>query len=159
MPTLPTDQAGLKKYIDDLKAGGATESTSKALNKAVIALKQFTPEKFDREAGGGNLAQLQRGVEDPTPEPGEIGSFVQGLGGNLGATSGFGFGPAPQGIDLSAIHAQAFGSEDIQNIEAELKEKQDALNVALTNINDNPFYSEATRTGKIAKLMSRPIEK
>ena len=56
MPTTPTDQAELKKYIDEQKALGKTESTSKSLAKAVIRLKEFTPGAFDLEAGGGREA-------------------------------------------------------------------------------------------------------
>jgi len=53
MAATPTDRAGLERYISNLKAQGKTESTSKSLAKAVIRLKEFTPEKFDLEAGGG----------------------------------------------------------------------------------------------------------
>jgi len=86
MAKLPSDRAGLKAYIDSKKKSLTPEqySKSKDVNKAVIRLKQFTPEKFDLEAGGGNLAQLQRGVEDPTlgggggepAKPADVSSYL-----------------------------------------------------------------------------------
>jgi len=79
MATTPNDQAGLKAYIADLKSQGKSESTSKSYAKAVIKLKQFTPEKFDLEAGGGNEAILQRGVEAPK----EISAIQSGGGEDL----------------------------------------------------------------------------
>jgi hypothetical protein len=41
---------------------------------------------------------------------------------------------------------------DVSSLEAQLKSKQDALIKATSNINDNPWYSEATRVGKLGKL-------
>jgi hypothetical protein len=43
-------------------------------------------------------------------------------------------------------------STDLSALEQQLASKQDALVKATGNINDNPWYSEATRVGKLAKL-------
>ena len=119
-------------------------SRSKKVNKVVNWLKQFSPGQFDTEAGGGLAAQLQRGIEDPTPE-----GAGMGFGGGMGA--GFG-GGAPATLDVNKLYSDAMGSEEVTGLESEIQAKKTALTEALTNINDNPFYSEATRTGRIAKL-------
>ena len=70
MPALPKDKAGLEAFIAERKRTLSPEkfSRSKSVNKARIRLKEFDPDKFDLEAGGGREALLRRGVEDPTPE-------------------------------------------------------------------------------------------
>lgn len=150
MPTTPNDQAGLQKYVDDMKARGKTESTSKSLAKAVIKLKQFSPSQFDLEAGGGNEAILQRGVEDPTPE--EVAGMGTSTQSGLGFSSGMGASGMSGEVKLQQIYDDAINTPEIQGLQTELTTKKEALTTALTGINDNPFYSEATRTGKIDKL-------
>lgn len=150
MAETPNDAAGLKQYIEEQKALGKTESTSKSLAKAVIKLKQFNPQQFDLEAGGGNAAILQRGVEDPNAQlPGATpGSATSGIPGAPGTT--------PTGVpNLQNIYDQATSTPEITQLQSELTAKKDALTKAVANINDNPFYSEATRTGRVAKLEDR----
>lgn len=146
MPTTPDTQEGLKTYINELRAQGKTESTSKDLAKAVIKLKQYDSGNFDLEAGGGNQAILQRGVEDPTPETSGLGT--NSLSSITSNVSGIGSST----LDLQSIYDQAMGTDEITGLKSDIASKKEALTTALSNINDNPFYSEATRTGKIAKL-------
>lgn len=55
-------------------------------------------------------------------------------------------------IDLNSIYDKAMNSKDILDLQKEVDTKKQALNTAMTNINDNPFASEATRVGKLARL-------
>lgn len=47
------------------------------------------------------------------------------------------------------------GGGNISALEKQLADRQKAVSVAMGNINDNPFYSEATRVGKLAKLQEQ----
>lgn len=55
-------------------------------------------------------------------------------------------------FDLNKVYESAFKSKDITDLEKKIKDRQEAQTRAAGDINDNPFYSEATRTGKLAKL-------
>jgi len=153
MPTAPNTKEGIQTQLDAWKSSMSPKdySRSKKVNKLVNILKSMDPGKFDIEAGGGLQAQLQRGVEDPTPEE------VAGMG--TSTQSGLGFSGSGMGasgmsgeVKLQQIYDDAINTPEIQGLESELTTKKEALTTALTGINDNPFYSEATRTGKIDKL-------
>jgi hypothetical protein len=53
---------------------------------------------------------------------------------------------------LPGVSSTTTGTSGTSDLEQQLADKQAALVKATTNINDNPWYSEATRTGKLAKL-------
>jgi LysM repeat protein len=75
-----------------------------------------------------------------------------GKGGPTSGGSGMpGIGGAP-GIDLNAITQSAYNSPEIQAAQKSITDRQAALAKASADINDNPFYSEATRVGKQASL-------
>ena len=97
MAKLPSSREGLKSYIDAKKKSLTPEqySKSKDVNKAVIRLKEFTPEKFDLEAGGGREALLQRGIEDPTlsgeaakGQPADVSSYLNAFQDNVFSVAG-----------------------------------------------------------------------
>lgn len=80
-----------------------------------------------------------------------------GSGGGLGLGGGLGTAPAP--LDLNALYDKLTTDSGIGNSQAELdalsKQAADRLaaqNAATAKINDNPFYSEGTRVGRVAKL-------
>jgi hypothetical protein len=129
----------LQAKIDELKRQGKTESTSKSLGKYVDALKVLQPEKY----GAETVQFAQNKLASSTQVPGVDGSF-----GGLGGT---GMGGNASGVpDLNSIYNAGLGEANA--LELELKKRRQALVDAQTNINDNPFYSEATRVGKLSKL-------
>ena len=84
--------------------------------------------------------------------------FQRESGGSAGGASAIPNVTAPT-IDLQSIYDTAFrnsGVSDLQAKSAEVNQRilarQAALNEAKAKINDNPFYSEATRVGRLAKL-------
>lgn len=60
--------------------------------------------------------------------------------------------PAPPVFDLVAATNAAYNTPEIQAANKAITERQAALAKASGEINDNPFYSEATRVGKQARL-------
>lgn len=95
--------------------------------------------------------------------------FNQVFGGNIRKLEvARGVSPSESGlpnaptINIQEIYDKAFNSADIGAAKEQIKMKQDeitkrraALAQAESDINDNPFYSEATRVGRIAKLQDR----
>lgn len=66
---------------------------------------------------------------------------------------------APPSIDLPGIYKGLFDQSGISQTQDEydslanqLTKRQEALNAAKATINDNPWYSEATRVGRVRKL-------
>jgi len=53
---------------------------------------------------------------------------------------------------MGTVANSATPTSDASNLEKLLADKQDALVKATSNVNDNPWYSEATRVDKLAKL-------
>jgi hypothetical protein len=67
-------------------------------------------------------------------------------------TSGQTSATSPGRFDLNKAYESAFKSKDITELEKKIEERQKAQTRASGDINDNPFYAEATRTGKLAKM-------
>jgi hypothetical protein len=55
-------------------------------------------------------------------------------------------------IDLTKTYNDLYSSAGIKDLEDQISQKQKALTDAQAKINDNPWLSEATRTGRLAKL-------
>lgn len=89
--------------------------------------------------------------------------------GNPSMTNGQVSSPGSGGFNLSSTGQSSLNIQDLYNksinspeildlnkaltdIDSQIKAKKDALTAAETLINDNPFYSTATRSGKISKL-------
>lgn len=101
-------------------------------------------------------------------------AFLEGEGANLGqpanAGSGSGtglagsnvFGNAPTAPNLTSIYDQYYTNNpdvastqsSITDLQGQLTQRQQALDTATSNVNDNPFYAEATRVGKVSQLNS-----
>lgn len=93
----------------------------------------------ERQGGGGTNASIGTG-----------GSGVSGLGS---------FGASASTPDLKSIYEGLYNTSGIKESEAalaaltkKLTDRQQAQADAAAKINDNPFYSEGTRVGRIAKL-------
>ena len=142
--------AELESMKQNLIAEGKTLSTSKELGKVENAIKVLRPENYGREAVASATEQLRMSTEPLTQQQLGIAPIPSTAGGRAGTT-----GTSPAGtLDLNAMYETAMGGE-IADIEKQITDKQSALTQAMANINDNPYYSEATRTGQLAKLQDR----
>lgn len=72
---------------------------------------------------------------------------------NGGAAPGATGGAAGGATNAPAV--DVLNSPEIQAVQKQITDRQTALAAATTQINDNPFYSEATRVGKISSLNSK----
>lgn len=70
--------------------------------------------------------------------------------------------PKAPTINVDKIYSEAYNTPEIQAVKqsieetnAKIQERERALAEAESNINDNPFYSEATRVGKVSKLQQK----
>jgi len=130
----------LKAMRAEMMAQGKTLSTSKSLGKVEDAIKVLQPEKYGEETVAAAKLKLASSTQVPTTE---------GISGtSLGLTGG----GVPASIDLNKMYESAINAPEITTLEQEITSKKAALTTAMTNINDNPYYSEATRTGHLAKL-------
>ena len=142
--------AELESMKQNLIAEGKTLSTSKELGKVENAIKVLRPENYGREAVASATEQLRMSTEPLTQQQLGIAPIPSTAGGRAGTAGG-----SPAGtLDLNAMYETAMGGE-IADIEKQITDKQNALTQAMANINDNPYYSEATRTGQLAKLQDR----
>src|SRR3972149_2710417 len=107
---------------------------SSALEQALIS-KGYNPTDARNAANGPRAAEL---------------AAEYGVGTGMGARAGFGL--TQPTIDLNAIYESSYKSPEIQKLNEEITAKQKARDEAVAIVNDNPFYSEATRVGKIAKI-------
>lgn len=113
----------LKAKRKDLMSQGKELSTSKELGKIEQAIKIASPSGYSKE----QVSSAQQNLK----------LINQPIAGMPGTTA--------TGITPTSIS----GTSDL---EKQLADKQAALTKATKNINDNPWYSEATRVGKLAKL-------
>lgn len=110
-----------------------------------------------------NVAYIeQRRQETNTPAPTAtptVAPRTTAGAGAAGAGTGMPALGAPPTIDLNAITNAAYNSPEIlaankaiTGLNEQVNARQQALTKATMDINDNPFYSEATRVGKIRAL-------
>lgn len=84
------------------------------------------------------------------------GGAYGGTGGGYGEPgtgSGIGY-TAPAPIDLPKLYQQLYASAGISDLEKQYSDMASSYTEAKGKINDNPFLSEATRVGRIAKIES-----
>ena len=84
---------------------------------------------------------------DDTGAPGSTGGNTSGWDGGLMPTEQLGF-------DLPQIYQNLYKESGIEDLQNKLSEQEKAYIEAKGVINDNPFLSEATRVGRIAKIES-----
>ena len=141
---LTYEQARAKQA--ELKAQGKSLSTSKEMGKLENYIKTLRPENY----GEDQVASAKLALKSST-QPLAGTSGASGISGS-GTSSTMGTMGAPATLDLNRMYEEGMKSSEITTLEQQLAEKKTARTTAETNINDNPWYSEATRVGKQAKL-------
>lgn len=125
---------------------GAGQAVSQEVNAQSAAQQGVTPEKFEgflqaerskQIAQPGGMASAGGGIPDASGTPG-------GMGVGLGA-------PAPL-LNLPDLYKNLSAEAGLQDIEANISNKANSFREAQLKINDNPFLSDARRTGRLSKL-------
>lgn len=165
--------AGQTINIPDRAAPGNVPASSLAPTEPIR-----TPQSVSTPSTGGLTADILRtkfGFNDPNVinnilnDPNERARYEReaGLGGSSSPSPGVSLPSLPT-IDLQSIYEKALTSAttavqpeidasagEVNTVQARIAEKRRALAQAEADINDNPYFSEATRTGRIAKLREK----
>lgn len=132
---LTYEQARAKQ--EELKASGKTASNSKEYGKLENYIKTLKPENY----GAETVASAKQALSTSTQQPNVAGGNSGGSGANLSG-------------DLNTLYDQLNGSSDIQAKKDELATLQKKRDEAVGGTQSNPWYSQATRGGKIAAINS-----
>lgn len=130
---------------------GAGQAVSKEVNAQSAAAQGKSPQEIEAylEAERRKSAAVQPASPAPAPAPSPMpGATVPG---GAGAGAGLGITAAPT-INLPDLYKNLYSSSGISDLEADLSAKEKEFIEATGKINDNPFLSEATRVGRVAKL-------
>ena len=134
----------LKSFVQKAEGAGFKISESKELGKAVDLIKVQSPSGYD--SGQVDSAKLKLASSTQPDTQARLG-----IAGSSGMGTGFSTGTiAP--INLNTMYEQAMNDPALKALQDELVAKQTARDSAEADINDNPFYTEATRVGRVAKL-------
>jgi uncharacterized FlaG/YvyC family protein len=88
------------------------------------------------------VASITPGTPSPTGQP----------AGTTGATSGLGTFTPTAMLNLPDLYKSLYEGSGISNIEKQYSDMEKSFIEAKGKVNDNPFLSEATRVGRVAKL-------
>lgn len=138
----------LRDYISKAEKAGYSISTSKDLGKAVDLIKVQDPSGYSSKQVESAKDKLRSNTTVATQT--RLGLVSGGSGAGVGFSTGT---IAP--INLNTMYEQAMNDPALKALQDELVAKQTARDQAEAGINDNPYYTEATRVGKIAKLNER----
>lgn len=147
------------------KGNPGTGWTMQNLNPAATNFSS-TPQKTDVNPATGKSYDTNpaTGVPDDNywaavAEPALKNAGAGGLNGASGAVGSLGAAAGNGGLDLVALTNSAYNTPEItaankaiEDIGTQITTRQKALADAQAGINDNPFYSEATRVGRSQKL-------
>jgi len=129
---------------------GAGQMVSPQVQAQSAAQQGVTPENMNKYIAG----QAQKGA-GATPAPAQASAQGQQGTGQEGQAGQAGEGmAAPATINLPEMYKSLYEGAGISKIEEEYSTKEKQFIEAKGKINDNPFLSEATRVGRVAKLES-----
>ena len=127
---------------------GAGQAVSKEVNAQSAAQQGVSAQQLETYLQQERDKQAKANVQPAAtynPNPGSPSMAAQAEGAGLGITP-------PATINLPDLYKNLSQEAGIAELEAGLKTKADAFQKAQSQINDNPWLSEATRVGRIAKL-------
>jgi hypothetical protein len=131
---------------------GAGQQVSQEVVAQSAAAQGKTPEQMN-----AYLEQQRQAGAKVTPTataPASTGFSQAGTTGSAGATAGLGTMPTQATLNLPDLYKSLTASSGISDIEKQYSDMEKTYIEAKGKVNDNPFLSEATRVGRIAKLES-----
>jgi ribosome biogenesis protein Nip4 len=130
---------------------GAGQQVSEEVNRQTSVAAGLAPDanqRFIEEQRRQQQQQQQQQQQAPqaqAPADGGQGFSQADLSGMAGITA------EPQ-INLPELYAQLNETSGVRELEDELSQKTEDYITAKGDVNDNPFLSEASRSGRVAKL-------
>ncbi len=131
---------------------GAGQAVSQEVNKQTSIAAGKAPDANQNYINGLNAVTAAAPTSAPTAAP-KVAPLATPTTptGTPSAGTGTDF-VAPTPIDLPGLYQTLTKSAGVSTIEQALADKATAYAEAQKKINDNPFLSEATRVGRVAKL-------
>lgn len=131
---------------------GAGQLVSKEVNAQSAVQQGVTPQQLE-----DYLASQRKVVPKPATTPAPTGLPSQGTTPSAGSGAGTGTAgaltaPTQASIDLPSMYKNLYESSGVTKLEADLSQKEKEFIEAKGKINDNPWLSEATRVGRVAKM-------
>jgi hypothetical protein len=147
-----------------LASGGSVmpQATPQTVAQTTPQTTQQVTTQPTAQTGGYDInaivnAMLQKGYNNRAEaeavakgDPERFAREYLGVGGTTGAT-GATITQQPT-IDLTSIYDNLTNKAGINDLQNQLVQREQAYNLAVSKINDNPYLSEATRVGRIQKL-------
>ena len=123
-------------------AGTWNPAGSKSDGKIENAIISLAPAGYRASTVQQANAKLASSTQQPDP------TGLSGTGVGLGATGG------NQTLDLNSLYDKYFKTPDVTAKETELSNIEKSRDSAIGSIQNNPWYSQSTRGGKIASVKS-----
>lgn len=134
---------------------GAGQAVSAEVNAQSAAAQGVSVPQFNAYLSGQRIKQQQLpagGGGTTMPNEGGMGAMnTMDTVPPSGSSGGAGF-MAPATINLQSLYDTAYKDSGILALQDEMNQKSKALIEQSKMINENPYFAEATRVGKIAKL-------
>lgn len=130
---------------------GAGQTVSPEVNAQSAAAQGVSPQQLEAylEEQRKKQATTQPAPAPVNRNPGALSAASLAESGGAGAGVGL---PTQPTINLPDLYKNLYSSSGISNLETDLSTKEKEFIEATGKINDNPFLSEATRVGRVAKL-------
>ena len=123
---------------------GMTQQPAQSTTQAQDPNKLYTGEEI-RAMGYNPDTQISQGGKF------SLSQFQGGQAGGMGTANLGGMFTQPT-IDLPQIYNNLYSASGISDIEKKLADMNTAKTETLGKVNDNPYLSEATRVGRVAKI-------
>jgi hypothetical protein len=128
---------------------GAGQQVSNEVVAQSAVQQGKTPEQMQSYLAEQKAIAAKANVGNVTPNRGVVAP-TSGGGGGMGADVG-----TPQAtLNLPDLYNTLYKSSGITDLEKQYSDQEKAFIEAKGKVNDNPFLSEATRVGRVAKLES-----
>lgn len=125
---------------------GAGQAVSKEVNAQSAQAQGVSAPQFE------SYLEMQRRNAATAGGGAGAGSGAAYAGGGSGASgSGAGFSGQAE-LNIPSLYENLYKDAGISDIEAQLSDQEKQMIETKSKINDNPFLSEATRVGRVAKL-------
>lgn len=113
---------------------------------------QAVSQEVIRQTNPANVGYINQQRQQAGLSPSPTESLPSMPKSNINPSGSIGPMSTPETINLPKMYEDLYGSSGIRDIEADLNARTVAYNNEVAKIKDNPYLSEATMTGRIAKL-------